>query len=142
MYYFAYGSNMNLDHMRRLCGWHFRVLGPAAVEGYEFGADLRGFATIHEKKGSKVWGVLFEIDQECLDILDDFEGYPDVFGRYHIEVKDSLGEKLQAWVYIEPKEQFGGPHMREDYVRRAMAGAIENRLPEEWVKFLETFMPK
>ena len=135
---------MNLDHMRRLCGWHFRVVGPASLANFELGADPRGFATIHEKPGSKVMGVLYEVDQECIDILDEFEGYPDVFGRIEVEVEDEdeEGKKFKAWAYIEPSDQFLPNGLREEYVRRAVAGAIENHLPAEWVKFLESLMKK
>jgi gamma-glutamylcyclotransferase (GGCT)/AIG2-like uncharacterized protein YtfP len=142
MNYFGYGSNMNLDHMRRLCGWHFRVLGAARLKDFELGADLRGFATIHDRKDSVVLGVLYEIDQECLDILDEFEGYPDVFSRREVNVEDMAGKKYVTWVYIEPADQFLPKGIREEYIRRAVAGAVENHLPEQWVKFLESLAKK
>lgn len=142
MYYFAYGSNMNLDHMRRLLGWHFRVLGVARLEGFELGADPRGFATIREQAGHHTMGVLFELDSKGLDILDDFEGYPEVFGRKMVIVTDAVGKQFETWVYMEPADQFGGTYYREDYMRRVIAAAYENRLPEEWIKYLERFSPK
>lgn len=132
---------MNLDHMRRMCGWHFKVLGSASLNDYQFGPDLRGFASICSKAGSKVFGVLFQIDQQCLDILDEFEGYPDVFNRLEVEVTDNFGKIFKTWVYMEPLEQCGGESFREEYIRRALVGATENHLPETWVKFLKSFLP-
>ena len=79
MYYFAYGSSMNLEHMRRLCGWNFTVLGPATLQDYEFGPDSRGYANIRPQAGKQVCGVLYEVNQHCLDVLDEFEGVPDAF---------------------------------------------------------------
>ena len=108
MYYFAYGSNMNLEHMRRLCGWNFTVVGPAFLKDYELGPDSRGYANIRPQAGKQVAGVLYDIDQRSLVALDEFEGYPDVFSRPQITVKDSSGNNFNAWVYVEPKEQFGG----------------------------------
>jgi gamma-glutamylcyclotransferase (GGCT)/AIG2-like uncharacterized protein YtfP len=138
MYYFAYGSNMNLDHMRRLCGWHFHVLGKAYLENYELGPDLRGFATVRVKDGEQVWGVLFEIDQTALDSMDDFEGYPDIFNRREAQVKDEKEKSFKAWFYLEPEDQFGGKSLKEAYLRRALIGARENHLPKEWLAYLES----
>lgn len=129
---------MNLDHMHRLCGWHFHVLGVAALDNYEFGSDKRGFASIRSRQGKKVYGVLFEIDQKALDTLDEFEGYPEIFGRQEVAVADVYGKSVKAWAYMEPENMFGDGGIREEYMRRMIAGAIENRLPEDWVKFLES----
>jgi gamma-glutamylcyclotransferase (GGCT)/AIG2-like uncharacterized protein YtfP len=139
MHYFAYSSNMSFEHMRRLCGWHFRVLGAAILQDFEFGADKRGYATIRPKKGSKVAGVLYELDQASLDILDDFDGYPKIFNRIEAEVHLEGGLQYKAWVYAQSPEQFGGSHFKEDFLKRVIAGARENRLPEAWLKFLESF---
>ena len=143
MYYFAYGSNMNLEQMRRLCGWHFKVLGAVELPNYEFGPDSRGYANIREKQNSKIFGVLYELDQHALDILDEFEGFPQVFNRVEVEVADIVdGEVFTASVYIENPKNFGSGEIKEDYLKRLIAGARENRLPETWIEFLESFMQK
>ena len=128
--------------MRRLCGWHFSVLGVATLPDYELGVDDRGYATVRPFAGKEVLGVLYEVDQYCLDILDDFEGYPEVFLRPIVEILDANGQKLQSWVYLEPKEKFGSGFMRPDYIKRAIIGAEENHLPEEWINFLSGFQPR
>ena len=139
MYYFAYSSNMNFDHMRRLCGRHFSVLGVATLKDYEFGPDLRGYFNIREKSGAQVTGVLYQIDQHCLDVLDDAEGYPEVFKRIEVQVSDMKNEMVKAWVYIQDAAQFGGKYVKPDFLRRVIVGARENRLPEIWIKALESF---
>jgi gamma-glutamylcyclotransferase (GGCT)/AIG2-like uncharacterized protein YtfP len=140
MYYFAYGSNMNLEHMRRLCGWHVKVLGVAVLPDFDFGPDTRGFANIKAAAGKKVYGVLFEVDQHCIDTLDDFEGHPEVFGRDEVEVVGINDKAYKAWVYLEKPNEFGGTYIKADYMRRVLVGAQENRLPEEWIKFLGSFI--
>lgn len=142
MYYFAYSTNMSLDHMRRLCGWHFSILGQATLTDYEFGLDLRGFVSVAPKKGKKVFGVLYKVDQQALDALDDFEGYPQVYLRPEVEVTDSLGQSHKSWIYMEPAAQLGGKFIKEDHLKRIIAGAAENRLPEDWLKFLESLRSK
>lgn len=139
MYYFAYGSNTNFDHMRRVCGWHFTALGMATLADYEFGPDRRGFATVRPQIGQHVLGVLYEIDQYCVNALDEFEGYPDIFNRIEVVVTDIDNQSHTAYIYIEPVEQFGGDYLRESYIKMIVAGAIQNHLPKEWIKFLESF---
>ena len=125
--------------MRRLCGWHFHVLGAASLPDFEFGPDQRGYATIRPSKGVQVAGVLYELDQACLDILDDFDGYPKIFDRIEVEVNLENGPKYKAWVYVQSPEQFGGKYIKADFLKRVIAGATENRLPKAWLKFLESF---
>ncbi|HVY67608.1 MAG TPA: gamma-glutamylcyclotransferase family protein [Patescibacteria group bacterium] len=137
MHYFAYGSNMNLEHMRRLCGWHFQVVGAAELKHYEFGVDLRGYFNIRPKDESSVWGVLFEIDDKALAALDEWEGYPEVFGRGEVSISGPAQKEYRSWVYVEAADQFGGDKINQDYYRRVTAGARENYLPPEWLKMLE-----
>ncbi len=133
---------MNLDHMRRLCGWHFKLHGSASLENYEFGPDTRGYANIRPKAGSKVFGVLYELDEVSLKALDKFEGYPIVFNRAEVKVSDMSGKPHKAWAYTEHEDSFGGDYIKQDYLKRVIAGALENRLPEEWVSFLSSFLEK
>jgi gamma-glutamylcyclotransferase (GGCT)/AIG2-like uncharacterized protein YtfP len=142
MNYFAYGSNMSFEHMRRLCGRHFTVLGAGSLPGFELGADLRGYINIKKNPSTKVMGVLYDLDQEALSILDEFEGYPEVFSREIVEVIDSENEKYNSWVYLENAGQFGGSFVKEEYLRRVISGAVENHLPAEWVQFLTSFQNK
>ncbi len=130
---------MNFEHMRRLCGWHFTVLGSATLPDFEFGPDLRGYATIRPRQGSAVAGVLYEVDSECIEALDDFDGYPQVFDRIEVEVVGSDSHKAQAWVYAQSPEKFGGRFIKQEFLKRVIAAARDNRLPEPWIKFLETF---
>jgi len=139
MNYFAYGSNMNYEHMRRLCGRHFTVLGVATLPDYELGIDLRGYVNIKAKAGAKVLGVLYELDEEAINILDEFEGSPFVFDRTSVHIIDSTGKGHKSWVYLEKADQFGGDFVKEDHLKRVIAGAMENHLPEDWVKFLLSF---
>ncbi len=133
MHYFAYGSNMELGHMRRLCGWHCHLLGRARLMGFEIGIDKRGYGNIRPKQGSKVLGVLYDIDQEGMNILDEFEGYPSVFDRKEVSVEDDDLKIFKAWVYFEPKEQFGGINANQHYWQRVVMAAEEHKLMPEWV---------
>jgi gamma-glutamylcyclotransferase len=141
MYYFAYGSNMNLEHMRRLCGWHAHLIGRALLDNFELGVDSRGYGNILPRPGKKVWGLLFDLDQHALDSLDEFEGYPEGFDRWEVQVIEGNKESRKAWVYIEPKETFGSKTpAKAEYWQRVIAGAKAGNLPEEWIKNLEALI--
>jgi gamma-glutamylcyclotransferase (GGCT)/AIG2-like uncharacterized protein YtfP len=140
MFYFAYGSSMNFHHMRRICGWHFTMLGQACLPDFEFGLDLRGYANIHKKQGSKVFGILYKIDEQGLKALDEYEGIPLVFDRAEVDIKDGDGSLHKAWVYLEKPEEFGGKLINEPHFKMLIAGAMAGRLPEDWVNFLKSFL--
>ena len=81
MYYFAYGSNMNWQQMQRRCpSSQFVCVGRLA--NYRFAiarhSQLRGCGTanIIAEKGSEVWGVVYDVSDRDLILLDRFEdGY-------------------------------------------------------------------
>lgn len=78
-YYFAYGSNMNLDQMAYRCP-AASVVEKVKLEGYRLTFCGRGkgsgVATILPEEGSQVEGVLWKITPECEKSLDFYEGYP------------------------------------------------------------------
>jgi len=133
---------MNFHHMRRLCGWRFTMLGMAVLPDFEFGLDLRGYSAIKQKAGSKVYGVLYSIDQSCLNAMDEYEGYPNVFSRLEVKVLDKDGAVRQAWVYLEKPEQFGGKLANEGHFKMLVAGAMASQLPKEWIDYLVSFQKK
>ena len=133
---------MVLEHMRRLCGRRFSLLGRAVLPDFEIGLGLRGYANIRAKKGAKVFGLLYDIDEECLDALDSYEGYPDTFGREMVSVIDEDKKRYKAWVYIESADEFGGVRINEEYFKRVIAAARENHLPEDWIRKLESISLK
>ncbi len=104
-YYFAYGSNMNVERM---------IERQVKFTGYEKGtienSTLRfskkafrlgeGFANIHYKIGEKVEGVLYELaSKNEIKKLDRFEGCPFHYNRIEMLVKTKYGYKW-AFVYI------------------------------------------
>ena len=78
-YYFAYGSNMNLDQMAYRCP-AASVVENVRLDGYRLTFCGRGkgsgVATILPEEGSQVEGVLWKITPECEKSLDFYEGYP------------------------------------------------------------------
>lgn len=91
IFYFAYGSNLNLKKMVDL-GCTISFLRAAELRDYELVFNKRsykdpnvGFANI-VRSDKKVEGILYEILEEDLLKLDKIEGCPKHYHRRRIEV--------------------------------------------------------
>ena len=71
--YFAYGSNMNVEQMRRRIP-DARVVGRAVLKGWRVVERL--YADIEKSGGGRVYGVLYLLSAKEMRRLDTFEGYP------------------------------------------------------------------
>lgn len=136
-YYFAYGSNLDYEQMKKRCSKNVRFIEMAYLENYRFVYD--GFynfrngavANIVYAKNSKVWGVLYEIDETCLKELDSYEGYPKFYGRKILKVKDEGGKEYDAWLYLREPLKEGEPS--EEYRSIILRGARKWGLPEDYI---------
>lgn len=83
-YYFAYGSNMNLEQMKYRCP-AAEVVENVRLENYRLAfrgrAPGNGVATVLPEKGSYVEGVLWKITEACEKSLDFYEGFPSFYGK-------------------------------------------------------------
>lgn len=83
MYYFAYGSNMNLEQMSHRCPDAVPI-GSAVLMDYIL--IERQYADIERTPGARVNGLVWKISDNCLRALDRYEGYPKFYTRYNVEV--------------------------------------------------------
>ena len=101
--YFAYGSNINLDQMAYRCP-AAQVVGPVVLEGYELlfrgNASGNGVATIKPKEGQQVHGLLWRITPGCERSLDLYEGYPHLYEKGAVAVRDNAGRQLTVMAYV------------------------------------------
>ena len=83
-YYFAYGSNMNLDQMAYRCP-AASVVEKVKLEGYRLTFCGRGkgcgVATILPEEGSRVEGVLWKITPGVKKAWTFMKGIPTCMGR-------------------------------------------------------------
>lgn len=92
---FAYGVNTNLDHMAAMCPGA-RCLGQATLPNYSL--VFKRHCDIEACQGAQCAGVLWEVDDKTLEILDTFEGYPVYYQRKPVEVWHGA-ERVSAMVY-------------------------------------------
>jgi len=105
-FYYAYGSNMSQLRMekRGLIPTHKQV---AFLDNYEFIINKRsyknpkiGYANVKPKEGSIVEGILYEVEDNELQMLDRFEGAPKHYSREMLNLRLSNGTTIEGVVYI------------------------------------------
>ena len=139
MRYFAYGSNMNWEQMKRRCP-SARFVGVGCLNDHRLAITrksrrrLCGTADVIEERGSEVWGIVYDIDDAEILILDDFE---DGYRRESMTILLAQdGTEDPAWIYIAEKEPCPPPPSAH-YKRLMLDGARRWRLPPAYIAYLE-----
>lgn len=138
IYYFAYGSNMDVEQMQFRCPDAIRV-AKATLHNYKL--TEREFADIDESAGGAVYGLLWRISAADLKALDRYEGFPTVYQRKTVKVTVRLSDgrikQVPALVYeMTPgaKARRDGkaysPFYREICSRAAVAAGIPDEFAE------------
>lgn len=86
MYYFAYGSNLNVEQMRRRCHGA-QLIGTAYWEGHRLvfrGSKTGAYLTVIPAEGYSVPIGVWYVDKADLKSLDRYEGYPHFYDRQEI----------------------------------------------------------
>ena len=131
--YFAYGSNINLDQMAYRCP-AAQVVGPVMLEGWELLFRGSGVATIGQKEGSTVHGLLWQLTPDCERSLDHYEGYPHLYGKKSVTVRDAQGQELTVMAYIMT-ERYRAPAVPPtSYYQGIQEGYRQNGLPVRALK--------
>ncbi len=129
MRYFAYGSNMDPRRMKKR-GVEFTSREWACLKGWrlEFNKEASsgpgvGYANIVEDKDGVVEGILYEITEEGLYKLDDYEVCPDHYARIQVGVVLKSGEGVEANTYVaQPDWVSEGLKPTRDYIQHLLAG--------------------
>lgn len=123
--YFAYGANTNLDNMKHRCP-KAKLVGNIILPNWEL--CFRNVADIERKNNSKVYGVLWEITDDCEFSLDIYEGYPHLYRKeyFPVRIKDT-GEITDVMFYKMNSNQYGKPN--ESYYQTIRMGYLDNDLP-------------
>lgn len=143
--YFAYASNMDPAVMAERCR-SYTAIGPACLEGYELAFTRRsrrsgtGVADIVPAPSSHVWGVLYDVDESCLDSLDKKEGFGWAYDRVAVEVRLAAdGSSHEAQTYIVLTKESSPVVPSQAYLDRLIAAAESAGLPEAYVAKLRGF---
>ena len=127
-YYFAYGSNCNLDQMARRCPLA-KVNAPVTLPNYAL--VFNGVASIKRRNGSAVKGVLWEITPDCEQQLDRYEGFPRLYEKKNVTVCTEDGTTFKAMVYVMTREYNKPALPTVTYYDGIKAGFQQNGIPTE-----------
>lgn len=143
-YYFAYGSNLNLQQMSSRCP-DAKKVGIAILRGYRLmfkGSASGNYLTIEKADGYFVPVGVFVVSENDERNLDRYEGYPTFYYKqdFTIDLRDENDNetKIDAFAYIMHEDRtLGVPS--DEYVQRVLVGyeefGFDARLLEEAVEF-------
>lgn len=101
-YYLAYGSNLNLEQMKKRCH-SFKVIDTINLQGYRLvykgSEDNYAYLTIEKCENSYVPLALFSISLFDTIALDNYEGYPFFYSKKYFTV-DVKGKEKDAFLYV------------------------------------------
>lgn len=144
MKYFAYGSNCNPAIMEKK-GVSFSSRRRALLRGYRLAFNKKslreqlpdevGFANINEDPESAVEGILYDVDNDCSDVLDASERYPQHYDRVLVEVETENG-RHPCWVYkAQPDKVAAGLVPSRNYLNHILAA--RDFLSEQYFQALD-----
>tara|TARA_X000000368_G_C22809578_1_gene614054 strand:- start:232 stop:657 length:426 start_codon:yes stop_codon:yes gene_type:complete len=88
IYYFAYGSNLHHNQMKRRCP-KCQYVSKLTLNNFELVfRNQGGWADIQKKIGQKVYGALYIISKYAESRLDKYEDYPVVYKKIYFKYKD------------------------------------------------------
>ena len=152
MYYFAYGSNMDEKDLNKWCKKNkrsypaWKLLGIAHLENYELTFNYYsigrkgGAANLMEVPDSKVYGLLYEIENEDdLETIRCKEGYPKYYEEILVTVK-CPGENIRnvkTYKVVKEKEKSKHQKPTTNYLELIVKNARINCFPAEYIQCLE-----
>ena len=110
----------------------------AVLADHDWLINQRGVATVEPFNGTHVHGVVWQLSDRDLAILDSAEGVPLRYRRDQLTVHTDEGPS-DAWVYIDHRVHPGPP--RPGYLERIIDGAVHHGLPQRWIDFLRRWDP-
>jgi gamma-glutamylcyclotransferase len=140
--YFAYGSNMDLLRLRERAV-HPRERRAAILRGYGLRFNKQSAAKTGEGKANivaqtdeSVEGILSEVTEEEMGMLDRCEGAPAHYLRASVVVRLENGTEVEAVTYVaNPSMVVDGLRPTKEYLSHLLAG--RNFLSREYIRSLE-----
>lgn len=127
-YYIAYGSNLNVNQMKRRCPTA-KVVGTGFIEDYELlfkGSKTGGYLTIEKAEGKSLPVAIWKVTELDEQALDRYEGYPTFYYKTDVEInikgiKTGSEYRKKAFVYIMHEDRdYGIPS--KAYVMTCLEG--------------------
>jgi len=114
MLYFAYGSNLNHHQMINIRCTGSKYLKTFILKDYKLifchpnKLNKFGYANIIKKKGSKTVGAIWEITEEHVKILDNYEQFPNIYQKeyFYLEGKKIMFYIMSKYFFKDPPKSY------------------------------------
>ena len=127
MLYFAYGSNLNQEQMKRRCIDSY-FIKTISLKGYSLTFRGKyGAADIEKKKNSKVVGAVYEISETDEKKLDIYEDYPILYQKMYFSY---YSKKIITYTMAK-KIAYKNPNIR--YLNTIIKGYKDCKLDEKYL---------
>ena len=126
---FSYGMNTNRDSMRRHCPGAISM-GYAILLNHEFRFAMH--ADVVPNINSAVHGVLWLIDTDHLESLDQLEGYPYYYGRDILPVRYQDNIVMAECYRMQPNSPVNYPS--QSYLDMLSEGYEEHHVPWDQIE--------
>ena len=147
MKFFVYADNLNPVQLKRRAPEHQFVckayLPDHTIQFSRWSSQWRcGLASVMPSSGERVWGIVLEITDEDLKLLDEFEGEVPSGAFRHVQatVMTEGGEKLLVTTHAATP--IGKFKPKEHYLEWVMKGVKQWKLPDETVEMWKSFTPR
>jgi gamma-glutamylcyclotransferase len=147
MKFFFYADNLNPTQFKRRAPEHQFIanayLPDHAIHFCRWSSQWRsGLASVSPSPGEKVWGIIADVTDEDLKILDTFEDEvpPNAFRHVQVTVIKEDGEKELVTTHIAAP--IGKFKPKEHYLEWVIKGVTHWKLPEECLETWKAFTPK
>jgi len=147
IWYFAYGSNMKQLRLESRIKRTGLVWKRGFIQGHsicfdKIAGDGSGYANLKVDNAGKVWGILYELTDNEIEILDTKEGVSKHYlrnktTRRNITTDDGI---FSCEVYFANTAMINNNLLpRRDYLNFLIEGAVEHQLPEDYILVLKGF---
>src|SRR5919106_1204076 len=147
MKFFLYADNLHPTQLKRRAPEHqFQMLATLPDHTIQFcrwSSQWRcGLASVVPSAGERVWGIVLEITDEDLKLLDEFEGEVPTGAFRHVQVTVMTEDGEKLLVTTHTATPIGKFKPKEHYLEWVMKGVKQWKLPDESVEMWKSFTPR
>ena len=127
---FSYGMNTNRALMQLRCK-DAVVVGTGFLCNHQLDFRYHCDVTLTDDQRNRVYGVIWQLSREDLDLIDLVEGYPEYYARERVHIVSkqvNTGTIFTSWTY-KMNNQEGLELPDERYYDLVKQGYEENNLP-------------
>ena len=147
MRFFFYADNLNPTQLKRRAPEHkflFKAYLPDHTIGFpRFSSQWRcGLASVIPSQGERVWGGVFELTDEDVKILDQFDGELPEGAYRHLEANVYTEDEQKELVTTHTSQVIGKFKPKEHYLDFVVKGLKHWSMPEECLEMWDLFRPR